>query len=563
MKMDTGMVSAKRKVVIFGLDGATLDLIIPWAAEGLLPTLSRLIDTGTSGSLQSTYPPITGPAWGSFMTGKSPGRHSIFEFFKRVPGTYRQVLNSFNDLDGRTLWRILSEAGYSVGVMGVPMTYPPEILNGFLISGLLTPPAARDFAYPPEILQELNSKVGRYRLRHDEKYRRSDPGPFLREQYEILENNTQSALYLMRNKPWDFFMLHLLGTDRIQHEFWHVLDSNHPQHDPKERQRLGNVVLKFYQAVDASLGRILDALDDTTVVFVVSDHGFGPIHKFININVWLLKQGYLHLKRTPDTAIRYGLFRIGFNYARVGRWILKLGIGKAAKRVGRARREDWQRRVFLSFHDVDWSRTRAFSMGNYGQIYINLKGREKHGIISPGAQYRNVISVLSRSLMSLQDPETGEQIVQRIHKPIELYSGPYSNRAPDLMFDTREQYKAFGLTDFSSPHVFEPVYGSTGHHRLHGVLIAHGKGVIRTKSSINGARIEDITPTVLYLMGHEISSAMDGNVLLDLFQPDFVRSHQVLYQQDDDQGERTNPEAYSEEDEAVLRDWLRSLGYVN
>jgi predicted AlkP superfamily phosphohydrolase/phosphomutase len=271
------MVKGNQKAIIIGLDGGTLDLINPWVAAGHLPTINRLIDGGVSGPLESSFPPLTGPAWSSFMTGKSPARHGVMEFFYRQSGTYKQALNNRLTIDGRSLWGILSDRGVEVGIMGVPLTYPPEPVNGFMITGLLTPPDRRDFTYPKELLDEIEANVGEYRLRHDEKYRPTNPQPFLDEQYAILENNTQSAIYLMANKPWDLFMVHILGTDRLQHEFWHVMDPTHPQHDPAERQRLGDVILDFFKQVDSSLNRILEAAGDNNVL-VMSDHGFGPVH---------------------------------------------------------------------------------------------------------------------------------------------------------------------------------------------------------------------------------------------------------------------------------------------
>jgi len=320
----------RTRVLALGLDGATFDLIGPWVAEGHLPVLGQLMHTGVSGELETVYPPLTGPAWSSFMTGRSPARHGVSEFFRREPDTYRQVLNSQRDIDGKTLWKLLSEAGKQVGVIGVPLTYPPEVVSGFIISGLLTPAGSRDFTYPVSLLNELEAHLGVYRLRHDEKYRHGNPEPLLREQYEILENNVQAALYLMNRKPWDFFMLHLLGTDRIQHELWHVMDTSHPQHDPAERKRYGNVVLDFYKAVDAAIGRLLEALDDDTAILVMSDHGFGPVYKFVNFNTWLLQQGLLRLKRSPMTWLRYLLFRWGINYSSAAHWILRLGLGRHA-----------------------------------------------------------------------------------------------------------------------------------------------------------------------------------------------------------------------------------------
>jgi predicted AlkP superfamily phosphohydrolase/phosphomutase len=554
---------SQHKVFVIGLDGATLDLIGPWVEQGHLPALRQMMRQGTSGPLRSTFPPLTGPAWGSFMTGKSPGRHGVLEFFRRQEGTYRQVLNSWHDLDGASIWRLLSDAGRKVGVMGLPMTYPPEPVDGFLIAGLLTPADRRDFTYPPELLDELETHLGHYRLRHDEKYLKSNPDPFLREQYEILENNSQAALYLMAHKPWDFFMVHFLGTDRIQHEFWHVLDPSHPQHDPSERERLGDVILDFFKQVDTAVGRLLAALDDETVVIILSDHGFGPAHKFINFNTWLLQPGLLRLKPAPGTWLRYLLFRVGFNYSVLGRWVLKLGLGRRAKEMGRARRENLQRRLFLSLNDVDWSRSRAYSMGNFGQLYVNLAGREPQGIVSPGSEYEDLLDDLIQRLQALVDPEAGQPVIGRILRPEQVYDGPYTERAPDIMFFTRNmKYKAMGLSDFSSPHIFDPIYGTTGHHRMNGILICHGPGIVKGGAWLEDARIHDLAPTILYLMRQPIPRGMDGRVLLDLFTPEFRQRYEVTTSQVEKSPIGENEPAYSEEEESQIRERLRALGYV-
>jgi predicted AlkP superfamily phosphohydrolase/phosphomutase len=552
-----------QKLIIIGLDGATFDLILPWAEQGKLPNLSRLMHTGISGPLLSTFPPLTGPAWSSFMTGKSPARHGVLEFFRREEGTYRQVLNSRLDIDGKSLWRCLSESDVDVGVMGVPLTYPPEKVKGFMITGLLTPSGRRDFTYPRELLKELENHLGNYRLRHDEKYRRNNPYPFIKEQFEILENNTQAALYLLKNKAWDVFMVHILGTDRIQHEFWHTLDPAHPDHDPAETERLGNIIEDFFKRVDTSIGRLLEAVDPDTAVIVMSDHGFGPVYKFINFNTWLLEQGLLRLKNDPGTRFRHLLFNLGFNYNVLGHWILKLGLGKSAKKMGRAKREDWQRRVFLSLNDVDWSRSKVYSMGNFGQLYVNLKGREPQGIVSPGAEYEDLISDLIERLNAMKDPTTNEPVIERIVRKGEIYTGPYVNRAPDLLFFTRDmQYKAMGLSDFSSNKVFEPVFGTTGHHRMNGVLICCGAGRFKQDAKAEGARIQDLAPTILYLMGQAIPTEMDGKVMLDVFTDEFRDQHSVEYIESDKTGSKEDQSDLTDQERAELESVLRALGYV-
>lgn len=552
-----------QKIFIIGLDGATLDLLIPWLEQGYLPHIGRLVDRGVVGPLMSTFPPLTGPAWSSFMTGMSPGRHGIFEFFRRQEGSYKQELNNRTHIAGQSLWRLLSDGGCQVGIMGIPLTYPPEAIDGFIITGLLTPPNRRDFTYPKELLQELENELGAYRLRHDEKYRKADPYPFIKEQNEILENNTKAALYLLQNKPWDVFMVHILGTDRMQHEFWHTLDLSHPSHDPVEVERLGDVILDFFRKTDEAIGRLLETLDESTPVIVMSDHGFGPVYKFVNFNTWLLDQGLLVLKNTLGTRLRHLMFKIGFNYTVLGNLILKLGLGKKAIQVGRAGREVWQRRVFLSLNDVDWSRSRMYSIGNFGQLFVNLRGREPEGIVEEGEEYEELLEEVEGRLRKLADPETSEPIIERIFRRSEVYTGPFAESGPDLLFFTRNmEYKAMGLSDFSSNQVFEIVFGTTGHHRMNGLLICYGPGIFKEGDRSHEANIQDLAPTILYLMGLKIPKDMDGRVLLEVFTPEFCKQRLVEYEDASNSQLKDPRTGLTDDEEAHLTEILRSLGYV-
>jgi predicted AlkP superfamily phosphohydrolase/phosphomutase len=294
----------------------------------------------------------------------------------------------------------------------------------------------------------------------------------------------------------------------------------------------------------------------------MSDHGFGPVHKFVNFNIWLLHQGYLRLKDDISTRMRYLLFRLGFNYSILGQWILKLGLGRQAKEMGRAKREDLQRQFFLSLDDVDWSRSSVYSMGNFGQLFINLKGREPQGIVSPGPEYDDLMDELTQRLKSLVDPENGQPVIERIFHREEIYNGKYADRAPDLMFFTQKmEYKAMGLSDFSSPKVFESIYGTTGHHRMNGVLICHGEGVFIEGEEYDDASIQDLAPTILYLMDQPIPKDMDGKVLLELFTPQFRETHSVTFSDDEftQDGKKSD---LSQEEEAELMTILRDLGYV-
>jgi predicted AlkP superfamily phosphohydrolase/phosphomutase len=295
----------------------------------------------------------------------------------------------------------------------------------------------------------------------------------------------------------------------------------------------------------------------------MSDHGFGPVRKFVNFNTWLLQQGLLRLKRSPKTWGRYLIYRLGINYNTAAHWVLRLGFGKHAMELGRQRREDLQRRFFLSLDDVDWPRSQVYSVGNFGQMYVNLEGREPQGCVSPGADYEEVLDDLTQRLRAMADPDTQQPVVADIWRREAVHEGPYAERAPDLMFLTRDMlYKAMGLSDFSSHRVFDPVYGTTGHHRMEGVMIWHGPGVIKEGECFEGARIYDLAPTILYLMGQPVPTEMDGQVLLDLFTPDFRQAQAVRYVESAQSPEESDDSAYSEQEMAEMRDMLHALGYV-
>lgn len=550
------------RVFVIGLDGATFDLLKPWMQAGDLPNLRGLVESGVSGELESTYPPLTGPAWGSFMTGKEPVNHGVLEFFRRAPQSYTQVLNSRQDLDGRSMWRVLGDAGVQVGVLGVPLTYPPEEVNGFLVTGLLTPRQPDvTFTHPPGLGAELDRTLGGYLLQHTEKYLQDDPMRLIREEQSILDSLMDAALYLVQNKPWKFFMLHVLGTDVMQHGFWHFMDPNHPEYDPALGAKYGNPIRDFWKHVDRRLGEVLDKLSPDTHLLVMSDHGFGPVVKYINFNVWLLKSGFMQVKTDMRSRLRYLAFRLGYNYATAFKIGFRTGLVRQIIRLGRGKQENLQRQMFLSLDDVDWPRSQIYSVGNFGQMYVNLKGREPQGCISPGEEYERVLQRLEDKLRAMRDPDTGEPVIGDIWRGSELFQGKYTHRAPDLFFFTRDlEYKAMGLTDFGSNNVFDELYGTHAHHRMNGVFILRGPGV-RQGERIEGARLVDLAPTIYALMGVPIPRGLDGHVL----NQSFVPGYELGAQYESDLVDRDGPDAeqvYTPEEEAQVMEQLRNLGYV-
>ena len=219
------------KLLVIGLDGASFNVLDALIEKGYLPQIARLIASGTRANLETTFPPITAVAWSSFMTGKNPGKHGIFEFVMREQKAGRQLAVNATLRHGRAIWDILSDAGKRVIVHNFPCTYPPHPLNGLMIADFMTPSGRRDFTHPANLLEALESKFGDYRLHLSQTYAKGNVQGVLDELNDELEYKAKVTEYLMTSHEWDAFFQYFWGTDRIQHELCHVFDDKHPRHN--------------------------------------------------------------------------------------------------------------------------------------------------------------------------------------------------------------------------------------------------------------------------------------------------------------------------------------------
>jgi len=237
------------KVLVVGLDGGTFDLVKPWVSEGELPNFRRLMEEGVSQNLSVELPPGTVPNWPSFMTGKNAGKHGVIHWFSRTQGSSSWSMVNAHSIKEKTLWEIIGAHGKESIVMNVPVTYPPKPLKGRLITGLLTPPSAKNFTYPPELKREIESQVGCYKIYPDEVYQEGREEKFLDSLMETLEIRFKTSRYLMEHFPWDFFMIVFSETDAIQHAFWKFIDPTHPGHEERLARKHGRGILQVYQKV--------------------------------------------------------------------------------------------------------------------------------------------------------------------------------------------------------------------------------------------------------------------------------------------------------------------------
>jgi predicted AlkP superfamily phosphohydrolase/phosphomutase len=563
------------KVLIVGLDAATFDLIGPWIAQGKLPNLEALMKNGAWGRLASILPPITPPAWTSFMTGKNPGKHGIFHFMEAQPGTYGLRYLNAASRRAKTVWRMLSDAGYTVGTMNIPFTYPPEQLNGFQISGMDTPSEKSPFIYPSELRSELVGLLGRFRL--DLRYLGNMSTDQRREQVlaemEGLDHQwLRASLYLMEKHPADVMMFTFMSIDTVQHYFWQYMDREHHLYDPAATQRFGDAVLRVYQRLDDAVGQLLKKTSGDTSVFVVSDHGGGPTSdRVIYLNRYLAQLGLLHyhedkrsaLKKLAQKVVRssYTLLRGCLNHHQKS---------YLAQRLPALRK--WFEGAFTSFSEIDWTRTKAYCsevLASPPSIWINLKGAKPSGIVEQ-SEYEPLLKSISDKLKELKDPRTNEPVIKRIFRREEIFNGPFANEAADLILDWWETSN-FSTSPSFPEHTAEPAveicerkpaesaeWGGT--HRRDGILIAQGKP-FKKGAQIHGARLIDMAPTILHLMGQPVPEDMDGRVLQDLFEPAFIEQNPVRAGGSAD-SEGQQEAQYSAEEAAIVEERLKALGYI-
>jgi predicted AlkP superfamily phosphohydrolase/phosphomutase len=455
----------KTKVVIIGLDCAEPQLVFE-RFRGQLPNLERLMARGVHGNLRSCDPPITVPAWSVMMSSKDPGTLGIYGFRNRSDYSYEKMsFATGTAVREPRVWDHLSQAGKKVICLGVPGTYPPRPVNGIMVGCFLTPGIESNYTYPPAIKDEIAKAVHPYMVDVPD-FRTENKGRLRDDIYKMTEKRFTLARHFLRTKPWDFFMMVEMGTDRIHHAFWKFTDPSHPRYEP------GNVweqvIPDYYRYVDGQIGQLLRDVPEDAVVLVVSDHGAKAMDGGICINEWLIQQGYLVLKgEYPKKPMRFAEL------------------------------------------PVDWSRTRAWSEGGYyARVFLNVQGREPQGII-PRSEYEAFRDRLVREIEAIPD-EKGQPIGTKVLKPENLYK-KIKGVAPDLFaYFGQLRWRSVGTVGLKTVQTFENDTGpDDANHAEEGIFILAGPG-IPAGERWSGRQLMDIAPTVLKLFGLPIPPDMQG-----------------------------------------------------
>jgi predicted AlkP superfamily phosphohydrolase/phosphomutase len=438
---------AARKVIAIGLDGVPYSFATRQVREGRMPNLANIFQAGTVSPLNSSWPFVSSVAWSSFMTGCNPGQHNIYGFVDRKPNSYDIFLPNSSTMKREPIWCELSQAGKQVVVMNVPVTYPPRQVNGLMVSCFLSP-SLEKATYPKELAPRL--KAMGYKIDADAAIARRSKADFMAELHHVLERRAAVMFELMDSEPWDFFMSHIMETDRLHHFFWEYMENNDPQWAP--------AFYDFYEKVDQILGRVWERVDQNTTLILLSDHGFCTVRKEVYLNYYLREKGWLRL----------------------------------AKPEGRG----------PSLADV-LPESRAYSL-DPGRVFINLRGREPRGSVEPGAEYERVRAQLADELLTMRDPDTGAPMVERVYRREEIYHGQSYDNAPDLVVAPHTGYAFKGALD----REFLTYKGDVliGEHTYDDAML-YVSGHDLVKQSL---AMEDVIPAIYALMRVTPPEGLDG-----------------------------------------------------
>jgi len=535
------------KVLMLGLDGITYSVLDPAFEAGHMPNYRRLLDRGACGILTSTVPPYTPPGWTSIFTGVNPGKHGIFGFtlgnIQRSKGLVR-----LDRVTAPAIWNAANAQGTSIGLFNIPMTYPAPAVDGFSVSGMLTPEGGGEtpehFTYPAELGAEISQHVGKYEIDIEVDYAEDWKSTAIIERLsKNLAQKRKALSYLLERYDVPILFSVLEAPDRLMHVHYKYIDPLSEHYASDEAEPIRERAWAFFDEMDEMIGDMLAWAGDGSYVITMSDHGFGPKDKSVNVNVALREWGLLSL-------------------GGAGAVTKSAGVRKVARKMKKALPKSvWQKAKGAAQGSIDWTKTKAFSAPIPQQgIYVNLAGREPHGIVAP-ADYEAVRSEIIERFSTLVDPDDGKPVVDRIYKREEVIDGPQAVDAPDL-FPVCRAY-SYELSDgLMSPGILDD-YRSLprGFHHMDGVFGIAGPGIEHEPGL--RASLYDIAPTALYLAGLKVPE-VDGKVLTDFLPKEMVKERPPVIESMDlplaGAGVEASP--YSAEEEAEIEESLRNLGYL-
>jgi predicted AlkP superfamily phosphohydrolase/phosphomutase len=542
-----------RPALVLGLDGAAFSVLRPLAEAGRLPNLARWIAAGAHAPLASTIPAMTFPAWSSFWTGLSPGRHGLLDFTQKLPGAYALRFVNAADRDGASLARRVCDAGGSVLVLGLPATFPPEPVRGLLVAGWDAPVSAGSDAArasDPALYRAIEARTGAWMApdldegAHGQGWHERAVDLLLAR----IARKTRFALEALaqlraRGDAPDLMVVVYSESDTVCHHYWRDHDARSPRHDPGASAKRRGAVAAVYEALDAACGELRRAFGESAACFVLSDHGAGGAAREIaHLGQRLAECGLLARRRRA--------------FDRGARWARDLALRtlppRARERAFRRLRGAAARvESTARFGGFDWAKSVAFSedVSTQPGVWINLAGREAEGCVHR-SDYERARDDVIAALRDWKLPGSSAPVVARARRREEIYQGPHVERAPDVVVELAP-HDGYGVSLVPTPwgdasrasvrrlEDFE-LAGGKG-RGMNGVHTPHGVWIELNTPGARGVRaaaqIADTAPTVLRAMGVPVADALDGRPL-------------------------GGARAYTGAEEALVAEQLRKLGYL-
>jgi len=525
------------RLLIIGLDGFSYNTVNKFFNEDGLPNICKLMKEGSSGLLESPPPFRSWSGWNCIVSGTNIGKHGFIG-----PEAYIPSKNTIIPIDTRhrlikPFWNILSEAGKRVIVLNMPATYPPDRVNGLIISGIGISNSCRSFTYPEYLSEELRKwgfEPFKPREHKEEEY------------FNQAQKTFDLAKYLMAKTNWDLFMVVFEGTDTFQHHF------------PLDK------IEKFYAIIDNYIGGFLESInDDKTTVMICTDHGMTPYKCLFHVERWLHRQGYLILNDNKKIESQKNEIRIQMAKALKEKKGLKAYVlYKFLKFCEKVKyRMNMPSIPFLQFPEWAMDRKEMTLKGKYARI-IDPVDREKSrcftiqidnvtcsgGIRVNYRYFRNVTKNdrlqkydelregLIEDLKNIQDPKTGDWIFEAIFRREDIYEGPATTRMADIIFVLKDHYRCAIFSadshDIVNHDFLSDVREIKRSHNGDGIFVLRGKGV-KSGYNIKGMKNVDVTPLILYILDSDIPLYMDGRIPEEIFEAEYLENNPIKYYADD------------------------------
>lgn len=518
-------------IALIGLDGATWYLLREWLEEGTLPNLQRVYDSGFTGTLKSTIPPNTSPAVQSLYTGCDPATLGVFGFQKPDGTTI-----SLRDIHVPKIWSVLGQQNLSSCVVNVRTTFPPDQLNGVMLSGDPMPGEESAYAYPPEVKEQVSG----FRCEEkDERMHKELVPPYehnrevLQHAVDIFEHRWETFRELSETEDYDFLMYWIGETDFLQHRLWENPDD----------------IREFYEVVDEKMGDFLDSFEGS--VIFLSDHGFeGPPSTVFYANEWLRREGYLKA---------FG--------GSVGARLLGSGQAFAKKHVNK----EYLMEIlyFLQQRSANSENGGSTTTGSVGinKPHLQIPGIRSHSKarlasncsieVTALEHRRDIADEIKTELIALEDDD-GRPVMKEVLRRDEIYTeGPYFEDIPDLLFQASEHITVKPEFSKSIFKRLEPSDQSgRGRHEYarKGVIFGTGPDIEPAKDiEVN---ITDVAPTILHLFGLPVADTMTGSVIRDICRDAGANVSVKKY------AEGSSMTEIAEEEQAEMEEWLEDMGYI-